>query len=83
MTCLASANGSADVTLLYGAATPERVLYAREYSRLVAAAESTLQTTVDRSVPRWAGNVGVVPLLLDRLRRSTRRDRWCSPAGPK
>lgn len=54
------------LNLLYGARSPETQLYTDEYA---AWAEGGLnvQTTVDRSQPGWKGNVGVVPLLLERL----------------
>jgi NAD(P)H-flavin reductase len=57
----------ANVALLYGARTPDTLLYTRQYAAW-AGARLDVQTTVDRSAPGWAGNVGVVPLLVDRLR---------------
>lgn len=54
-------------TLLYGARTPETLLYRREYDDWTDRGLD-VQTTVDRSQPGWSGNVGVVPLLVDRLR---------------
>ena len=38
-----------------------------EYASWVAG-DIDVQTTVDRATPAWRGNIGVVPLLLDRLR---------------
>lgn len=55
------------VTLIYGARTPDTLLYEREF----AAWERkglTIQTIVDRAAHGWLGNVGVVTLLIDRLR---------------
>lgn len=52
--------------LLYGARSPNTLLYASEYqdwSRRGLA----VQRTVDRSAPGWMSNVGVVTLLLERL----------------
>lgn len=66
-TVLQSPNQFGRCTLLYGARTPDTLLYPRQYddwSRLGI----HLQTTVDRSQAGWPGNVGVVPLLVDRLR---------------
>ena len=54
-------------TLLYGARTPDTLLYRREFDGWSRGGWD-VQTTVDRSLPGWPGNVGVVPLLLDRLR---------------
>ncbi len=54
-------------TLLYGGRTPDTLLYTREYERWESNGLA-MQTTVDRATTDWAGNVGVVPLLLDRLR---------------
>jgi NAD(P)H-flavin reductase len=53
------------VTLIYGARTPDRLIYACEYDSW--SRELELQTTVDRADLNWTGNVGVVPLLVDRL----------------
>jgi NAD(P)H-flavin reductase len=55
------------LTLLYGARTPDALLYRDEYQAW-SQRGLFLQTTVDRAAPGWLGNVGVVPLLLDRLR---------------
>jgi NAD(P)H-flavin reductase len=54
-------------TLLYGARTPDTLLYSREHADWSARGIS-VQTTVDRSQPGYRGNVGVVPLLVDRMR---------------
>ncbi|MEX0679489.1 MAG: FAD/NAD(P)-binding protein [Pirellulales bacterium] len=54
-------------TLLYGARTPDTLLYMREFDNWISQG-LVVQTTVDRSQPGWSGNVGVVPLLVDRLR---------------
>lgn len=55
------------VTLLYGARTPRDLLFQREFDSWTAAGIS-VHVTVDRSAVGWLGNVGVVTLLLDRLR---------------
>lgn len=54
------------ITLLYGARTPEMLLYTDEYQRWQAQG-LVVRETVDRSAPGWQGNVGVVPQLLERL----------------
>lgn len=54
------------VWVLYGARTPDTLLYTREYDAWRRAGIE-LQLTVDRAAPGWNGSVGVVPLLLDRL----------------
>jgi NAD(P)H-flavin reductase len=54
------------MNLLYGARSPETQLYTNEYEEW-AEGGLNVQTTVDRSQPGWKGNVGVVPLLLERL----------------
>lgn len=54
------------VTLIYGSRTPDTLIYAREYEEW-SHAQIDVQTTVDRAELSWTGNVGVVPLLLDRL----------------
>ena len=54
------------VTLIYGSRTPDTLIYAREYSDWTSRGID-VQTTVDQADLDWKGNVGVVPLLLDRL----------------
>jgi NAD(P)H-flavin reductase len=55
------------LSLLYGARTPASMLYAEEFENWTNQGVN-LFSTVDRSVPGWLGNVGVVTLLVDRLR---------------
>jgi NAD(P)H-flavin reductase len=52
--------------LLYGARSPDALLYTSEYDSWKKN-DLILHTTVDRSQPNYKGNVGVVPLLLERL----------------
>ncbi len=52
--------------LLYGARTPDTLMYTREFDDW-AGRGMRIETTVDRAVPGWEGNVGAVPLLLERL----------------
>lgn len=54
------------VNLLYGARSPEALLFQNEYDSWKQS-DINLQVTVDRSSPGWSGNVGVVTLLLERL----------------
>jgi NAD(P)H-flavin reductase len=49
------------VTLLYGARTPENLMYPAEYETWKAAGID-LQVTVDRGDENWTGRVGVVPM---------------------
>jgi NAD(P)H-flavin reductase len=53
--------------LLYGAREPCDLLYQKEYAEWERRGLE-LMITVDRAGPGWAGRVGVVPLLLRRLR---------------
>jgi NAD(P)H-flavin reductase len=55
------------VTVLYGARTPDGFLYGHEFADW-AANGIPVQLTADRATPGWNGYVGVVTLLLDRLR---------------
>jgi NAD(P)H-flavin reductase len=54
------------VTLIVGARTPDTLIYAREYEAW-SQGGIDVQTTVDRANLNWKGNVGVAPLLVDRL----------------
>ena len=61
---------------------PTNLLYAAEYSAW-SAAGLEIQTTVDRPTAGWKGNVGVVPLLVDRLRLPKPRDTAFLMCGPE
>ena len=65
--CLAKRRRFGNVALLYGARAPDMLLYPRQYDAWCDAGVD-VQTTVDRFQTGWSGNVGVVPLLVDRLR---------------
>jgi NAD(P)H-flavin reductase len=69
-------------TLLYGARTPDSLLYVREYADWTDEGMN-VYTTVDRSGAGWQGNVGVVSLLLDRLRALHPSDTVLFCCGPE
>jgi NAD(P)H-flavin reductase len=54
------------VTLIYGARTPDTLVYSGQYDAW-SRGGIDVQTTVDQAHLSWTGNVGVVPLLVDRL----------------
>lgn len=54
------------VVLLYGARTPEDILYRRELGRWRAQFDLDVYVTVDRATGGWRGNVGVVTTLIPR-----------------
>ena len=67
------------VVLLYGARSPEDILFRRELERWRALHDVDVSVTVDRAAGAWPGHVGVVTIA-DRPRpvRSTeRRGAWC------
>jgi NAD(P)H-flavin reductase len=70
------------LNLLYGARSPHTLLYEREYDDW-SRGGMIIHTTVDRSVPGWMGNVGVVTLLLDRLRSFDPRNTILLCCGPE
>lgn len=60
--------------ILYGARTPDDLLYKKELHRWSARFDTEVFITVDHSVGRWHGNVGVVTNLITRApldRRNT------------
>src|SRR5690606_14290539 len=54
------------VSLLYGARSPDLLLYRAEMEQWRQNGID-VQVTVDRATPGWEGHVGVVPLLVERL----------------
>jgi NAD(P)H-flavin reductase len=54
------------VVLLYGARTPEDLLYRAELERWRAQLDLEVDVTVDRATPGWRGTVGVVTRLIGR-----------------
>jgi NAD(P)H-flavin reductase len=67
LACLREPKRRGRVVALYGARTPDTLLYVREYDGW-SARGLQMQTSVDRATSHWSGDVGVVSLLLDRLR---------------
>jgi NAD(P)H-flavin reductase len=68
------------VFLLYGARTPQDLLYTREYGAWRSAGIE-VKITVDVGDDTWQDNIGVVPVLFYRLRLDARRTRvlTCGP----
>lgn len=60
------------VVLVYGARQPADLLFAREYGDWQKRGLE-LHVTVDQADPTWPGNVGVVPMVLRRLRIDPKR----------
>lgn len=54
------------VTILYGARTPEDILYQQELSRWSSRFDVEVYATVDRATRKWHGNVGVITTLIPR-----------------
>lgn len=52
------------VVLLYGARTPDDIMYPRELAQWRAKFDLDVFVTVDRAVGEWRGNVGVVSTLI-------------------
>lgn len=55
------------LTLLYGARSPQTILYSKQFDAWRTMGLQ-IDVTVDRTDPGWLGRVGVVTLLVDRLR---------------
>jgi NAD(P)H-flavin reductase len=54
------------ITVLYGARTPEDLVYKDELKAWSERGDLDVRVTVDRAMPGWEGRVGVVPTLFDR-----------------
>jgi NAD(P)H-flavin reductase len=52
------------IILLYGARTPEEILYERQLAQWRAQFDLEVHVTVDRGTGGWRGNVGVVTTLI-------------------
>jgi len=70
------------VTLIYGARTPDALIYPGQYAAW-SRSGIDVQTTVDQAHLSWIGNVGVVPLLVDRLQRLNRERTIMMICGPE
>ena len=57
-----------DVALLYGARTPDDLVFRRELVRWRARGDLQVEVTVDAAVEPWRGQVGVVPKLIEGAR---------------
>lgn len=70
------------VVLLYGARSPDLVLYAHELDAWRQGGIE-VQQTVDRADDAWHGQVGTVPLLIDRLQGIQREQTVMLVCGPE
>ena len=70
------------ISILAGARSPDQLLYGQRYE-LWKAAGAELRLTVDRATSQWAGNVGVVPLLVNRLNISDPATTTVMMCGPE
>ena len=70
-----------NVTVLYGARTPNDLVYKDELNEWAKSPDMEFHVTVDNSAPGWTGNVGMVPILFDKttLRPETTLAYVCGP----
>jgi len=61
------------VAILYGARTPEDILFAKELARWRGRFDAVVEVTVDRASQSWRGAVGVVPALIEKLTLDSER----------
>lgn len=71
-----------NVWVLCGARTPDGLLYQREYD-VWSQGNIRIQLTVDRATSGWTRSIGVVTLLLDRLRLPHREATRVIACGPE
>lgn len=79
---LVRASQQSRLVLLYGSRSPDLILYQDEHGDW-SRRGLEVQVTVDRSAPGWAGWVGVVSMLLDRLRLPNPADTVVLTCGPE
>jgi NAD(P)H-flavin reductase len=65
---LARRSAYRNIALLYGARTPQEVVYQREINRWQQRPDLQVEVTVDAAGPDWRGHVGLVTKLIARLR---------------
>jgi NAD(P)H-flavin reductase len=63
---LKNRNNYGKVSLLYGARTPEDLLYTSELEKWASMPDLEVHVSVDRAVGPWRGNVGVVTTLIQK-----------------
>ncbi|KAA3634455.1 MAG: Ni/Fe hydrogenase subunit gamma [Calditrichaeota bacterium] len=56
-----------DLSILYGARTPDDIIFKKELESIRGRFDIDLHVTVDRADNKWMGNVGVVPTLAKRI----------------
>ncbi len=61
----------AGLTIVYGARSPEELLYAEEIGRWKSRLDTEIEVTVDHARPGWTGRVGVVTTALPRALAGT------------
>ncbi|WP_442509386.1 FAD/NAD(P)-binding protein [Novipirellula sp. SH528] len=71
-----------EVHLLIGARTPSDLLYQNEYTQWHSRGIE-VHTTVDRAAETWTGNIGVVILLLERLKLRNPAQTLLMTCGPE
>ncbi len=71
-----------NVHVLVGARTPDDLIYENEFPDWQAAGIQ-LEVTVDRPAAKWQGNVGVVTLLLERLKLADASRTLVMTCGPE
>lgn len=69
-------------TLLFGTRTPDGLLYSRDYDQWSAEGVH-MHISVDRASLDWTGNVGAVPLLVDRLEHWSANNTVLFTCGPE
>jgi NAD(P)H-flavin reductase len=70
------------VSILYGARTPDDLLYTRELEKWQARPDLEVHTSVDRAVGEWKGNVGVVTTLIPKS-TADQRNTLAMVCGPE
>jgi NAD(P)H-flavin reductase len=63
---LANRQDYAGLTLVYGARSPDELLYPDEIKAWKSRFDTEVEVTVDHALPGWTGRVGVVTAVLDR-----------------
>ncbi len=68
--CMDNRNDYKQINIIYGARTPDDLVYKHAYDNWKKSPNTNLHITVDRIIGGWTGHVGFIPMYLQELKPS-------------